>query len=161
MTRFWQQRFHRLLDADLAISLTLALKAIVVVYGVLAGILNVAWFCADAASPHLFSAQDLLFFNLLLLGSLIFLCVIFLLFRHFMLLGWFRCKCEFITQLLSRKLAPPSHILLFGALATQPLLANVNYQAINQTIRCQTPHLYRVSNTPFPLFQQANLLVNP
>ena len=161
MKRFWQQRYHRTLDAEMASSQDLAFKVIGVVYTLLASLLNGTWLIADASSPVLFSTQNLLVFNFLLLGTLLILFLAVILFRYLAARGWFRFKVELLTQLFSGKRPPPPHLILFGALATQQILVRVTSQSINQTIRNKTPQLYRLKNTPFLLFQQAPLLTNP
>ena len=161
MNRFWQQRYHRTLDAEMADSQTLAFKGIGSAYALVAGLLNTVWFAAKNPSPASFSIQDLLVFNLFLLGILLLFSVTIIIFRYTALRSWFRCKVELLTQLLSGKLPPPPHLILFGALATLQMLVRVKSQAVKQTLRHKTPQFYRVKHTPFLLFQQAPLLTHP
>lgn len=161
MKRFWQQRYHRTLDAEMADSQTLALKGIGAAYVLLAGLLNTAWLFAKNPTAAIFSIQDLLVFNLFLLGILLFFAVMVILIRYTAFRSWYRCKVELLTQLLSGKLPPPSHLISFGALAIQQMLVRVKSQAVKQTLRHKTPQFYRVKNTPFLLFQQAPLLTHP
>ena len=161
MKRFWQQRYHRTLDAEMADSQTLAFKGIGSAYALVAGLFNTVWLVAKNPSPASFSIQDLLVFNLFLLGILLFFAVTIILFRYTAFRSWYRCKVELLTQLLSGKWPPPSHLISFGALAIQQMLVRLASQAVKQTLRHKTPQFYRVKNTPFLLFQQAPLLTHP
>lgn len=161
MKRFWQQRYHRTLDAEMATSQDLAFKVSGIVYTLLAGLLNVSWVFADVTSPNHFSTQNLLVFNLFLLGTLLILFLAIILFRYTAFRSWFRCEMELLTQLLSGKLPPPPYLIQFGVLAKQQMLVRVKSQAVKQTIRHKTPQFYRVKHTPFLLFQQAPLLTHP
>ncbi|MFZ1400257.1 MAG: hypothetical protein WAS33_25360 [Candidatus Promineifilaceae bacterium] len=161
MNRFWQQRYHRTLDAEMADSQTLAFKGIGSAYALVAGLLNTVWFVAQNPSPASFSTHDLIVFNLFLLGTLLLFAVTIILFRYTAFRSWYRCKVELLTQLLSGKWPPPSHLISFGALAIQQMLVRVASQAVKQTLRHKTPQFYRVKNTPFLLFQQAPLLTHP
>lgn len=157
-----QQRFFSRLDQELDENVTFITLVAQEVYFLLAIVLNFRRLPELIHAPSWAAAFDLILINLALAGFLHFLVSLPIICRHLFQWFWFFCIRELRAHLASRRRIAPSHVLLppiFVRIARS--LVATQYRMVRHQRLRRPPALCLGTKAPFPLYQQANLLVAP